>query len=131
MEARLSSQKLSDLGETLCKWRNKLRCTLLELQQLTGYLQFCFQVIPLSKSFICALYNFQSSFNSNLTMRRIPFQAQKDIKWWSCMAVEWNGIRFISPSRAEIHVHTDASGKKGIGGYVGAQVFSQKNPQQY
>jgi hypothetical protein len=46
------------------------------------------------------------------------------------MAVQWNGIHFISPKRKTIHVYTDASGTKGIGGFLGNKWFSKCTPQR-
>jgi hypothetical protein len=99
MEACLSPRKLEDLHNTLLQWSNRSHCTLRELEQLTGYLQFCSQVIPLWQAFIRALYDFQSTFRTPLSCRRIPATAWKDLKWWLGIAINWNGVRFISPKR--------------------------------
>lgn len=130
MEARLSPRKLADLHELLRDWHRRSHCTLCKLEQLTGYLQFCSQVVPLSRAFLRALYDFQATFTSSLTQRRIPGPARKDLSWWFNMAVQWNGIHFISPKRKTIHVYTDASGTKGIGGFLGNKWFSKCTPQR-
>ena len=55
MEARLPPDKLSFLLELLEEWRSISRCTLRQLQELTGYLQFTSQVIPMARAFLRAL----------------------------------------------------------------------------
>jgi hypothetical protein len=52
MEARLPEDKLLFLRNELAAWLSKSSCSLLELQQLTGFLQFASQVIPTSRAFI-------------------------------------------------------------------------------
>ena len=52
MEARLPPDKLSYLTTLLSSWISRTHCTLRQLQELTGFLQFCSQVIPHSRAFI-------------------------------------------------------------------------------
>ena len=56
MEARLPSRKIEFLSSLLSQRKSKTHCTLLELQELTGYLQFCSQVIPYSCAFLCSFH---------------------------------------------------------------------------
>ncbi|KAF8986161.1 hypothetical protein BDQ17DRAFT_1436367 [Cyathus striatus] len=67
MEARLSVEKLKFLSSTLQIWQVKSICFLKELQKLVGFLQFCSQVIPRSRTFIHHLIDFSMKFSS-------PFQ---------------------------------------------------------
>ncbi|GLB36092.1 hypothetical protein LshimejAT787_0303800 [Lyophyllum shimeji] len=131
MEARLGPDKLAYLQSLLDDWSQKATCTLKELEELTGYLQFCSQVIPTSRAFIRSLYDFRNSFSSPFAKRRLPRPARHDIAWWRAFAAEWNGIRFLSPNRETIDVYTDASGTKGMGGVFGAQWFSARMPRRY
>jgi len=43
----------------------------------------------------------------------------------------WSGIRLIRPHRHHIHVYTDASGKKGIGGWHQNHAFSSSLPRRH
>jgi len=101
MEARLPLYKLEYLSLVLSSWVKRSQCTLRELQELVGYLQFCSQVIPyaLARAFIRSLFDFTSSFRSPFSHRTIPRAARRDLNWWCRFAVSWNGIHFISPSR--------------------------------
>jgi hypothetical protein len=131
MEARLPAEKLSYLTDILVKWRSKSHCTLHELQELTGYLQFCSQIIPFSKAFLPALFDFSVSFHNPFARRRITRPARRDLNWWLTYSSAWNGIHLIVPDRPTLHVYTDASGSKGAGGTLGNRWFSCRIPHRY
>ena len=131
MEARLPQAKLDYLMELLSNWQCHTHCILRELQELTGFLQFASQVIPTSRAFIRALFDFSATFPSPYSRRRIPSLAHRDIDWWSQFARSWNGTHFISPHHETVHIYTDASGSKGIGGIFGTHWFSARTPRRY
>jgi hypothetical protein len=131
MEARLPVDKLSYLADLLYKWYSKTHCTLRELQELTGYLQFCSQIIPFSMAFLRSLFDFSSSFKSSFARRRITRPARRDISWWLTYSSAWNDVHFIAPDRPVLHVYTDASGSKGAGGVLDSQWFSCRIPRRY
>nr|VWO98972.1 Dual O-methyltransferase/FAD-dependent monooxygenase CTB3 (Cercosporin toxin biosynthesis cluster protein 3) [Includes: O-methyltransferase (EC, FAD-dependent monooxygenase (EC ] [Ganoderma boninense] len=131
MEARLPPDKLSYLLELLRSWECRTRCQLLELQELTGYLQFCSLVIPFSRAFIRSLFNFMASFTSPYAHRHIPRPVRRDISWWLNLATRWNGIAIIDPARPQIAIHTDASGTKGAGGVLQDMWFAVRIPRRY
>jgi hypothetical protein len=114
MEVSLPAEKLTYLLELLTLWSQRTHCRLHELQELTGFLQFASQVVPTSHAFLRNFYDFSIEFKL-FTRRRIPKLVHQDITWWLCFASEWNSVRFFTPSRVTIHVHTDASGLKGLG----------------
>lgn len=91
----------------------------------TGFMQFTLQVIPLSRAFLCSLYDFSTSFPSSLLIqRRISKPACCDLTWWRTFMADWNSICFISPSWPSVNIFTDASSKKGLGGHFGSEWFS-------
>jgi hypothetical protein len=120
MEARLPADKLSYLHELLSSWTQCTHAQLCDVEVLTGFLQFTSQVIPISRAFLRGLYDFQGEFGTQFSRRRVSKAARCDIAWWSVLVMEWNGVRFIVPHRATVHIHTDASGKKGLGGHFKA-----------
>lgn len=129
MEVHLPAEKLKYLQELTFSWSFRKRCTQHDIDKLTGFLQFTSQVIPMSRAFLRSLYDFAASFPSTpQASRHISSAAQKDIEWWNFVAPNWNGVRFISPARRIIDVFTDASGKKGIEGYLGSEWFSARCP---
>jgi hypothetical protein len=135
MEARLPHDKLLYLRGLLDIWRKKRSCTLRELQELTGFLQFASQVIPHARSFIRRLHDFASRFpsHSTCTARHIPSGAQYDIRWWSVFSDKWNGIRLLGLDLGPpIEVFTDTSGTKGsTRGLSGNQVVLKSMPTAF
>jgi hypothetical protein len=109
----------------------RTHCTLKELEELTGYLQFASQVIPNSQAFISALYNFTTTFSSPFTHCHIPRSAHCDISLWCTFTQERNRIHFIAPSCDIVHVYPNTSGRKGLGGVLDAHWFSACPPWRY
>ncbi len=130
MEARLPMPKLRFLRELLMAWEFKRTCTLRELQELVGFLQFSSQVIPASRTFIRRLIDFSMSFTCPFTKRHVPAAARADLAWWSTYAESWNGVRLLQQARQTLHVHTDASGTKGIGGTFGVDWYASRVPHR-
>lgn len=129
MEARLPRDKLLALRAELQFWSLRDTCTLLELQSLLGYLHFCLQVIPYSRSFLRRLINFSTTFPTSFVVRRIPLAAKKDLRWWLEHSLAWNGIQLVKDGGGElVEVFTDASGTKGIGGSWDREWFSLLPP---
>ena len=132
MEARLPSGKLFFLRDMLSAWSVKTRCTLLELQEFTGFLQFASQVIPRSRSYLRRLFDFSKTFSTAHSSRCIPSSARADIRWWAIFSQVWNGVRLIGPDRSDsIPIYTDASGRKGLGGIYGECWFSTRCPRRH
>ena len=128
MEARLPPGKLCYLWEILDSAIVAGSMSLVQVQELTGFLQFASQVIPHSRAFLCQLIDFSMTFASPFMYRRVPAYARADIHWWHSFAHIWNGVHFISPSQHTVHVYTNASSMKGIGGILGNKWFSPHVP---
>jgi hypothetical protein len=128
MEARLPEEKLSYLRTLLLEWLARRSCSLHDLQHLVGFLQFCSQVIPHSRAFLRRLINFSTTFKSRHAIRHIPAYARAEIRWWLVYTWKWNGVCLITPPRETVHVYTDESGKKGIGGIFENEWFSSRVP---
>lgn len=131
MEARLPPDKLQYLRELLQIWARKHSATLRETQELVGFLQFCSQVIPRSRTYIRRLIDFSMNFTSSFQVLRIPAGAHADIRWWSIFCSVWNGVRILSTASAPLQVYTDASGTKGLGGLFGKSWFSSRIPRRF
>ncbi len=114
MEARLPPAKLTYMDELLVSWKARTHCSLHELQELTGFLQFASQVIPLARSFLQALYNFSAQFTSTMACRRLPAQQRRTSPGGIRPPLHGMVSRLLSPTCETVHVHTDASGSKGI-----------------
>lgn len=131
MEARLPADKLDRLHALLSTWCLRDRCNLRELQELIGLLHFAATVVPFSRAFIRRLIDFSSHFPSQFSVRHLPRSAHSDILWWYHFVRRWNGVRLITPTRPVLHVYTDASGTKGLGGILGNKWFSARVPHRF
>ena len=131
MVARLPADKLAHLRQLLASWLRKDCATLREVQELVGFLQFCSQVIPRSRTYIRRLLDFSTKFKSPFQRLRIPNGARSDLRWWSLFCATWNGVRIISPPMDALQVFTDASGTKGLGGIFGDHWFSSRIPRRF
>ena len=123
MEARLPPDKLCYLREILDSAMVAGSMSLVQVQELTGFLQFALQVIPYSRAFLHRLIDFSITFASPFTRCWVLAYARADIHWWHSFAHIWNGVHLITPSQHIVHVYTDASGMKGIGGILGDKWF--------
>jgi hypothetical protein len=131
MEARLPDDKLSYLRELLCHWEAKTRASLHKVQELSGFLQFCCQVIPNSRPFLRRIFDFQSKFRSPFCRLRVPTGVRSDIAWWAIFSKQWNGVRLLRPSLPLMDVYSDASGWKGIGAVLDHRWFASRIPRRY
>jgi hypothetical protein len=130
MEARLPADKLAYLHNILDAAIRSPALSLKQIQELVGFLQFSAQVIPHSRPFIRRLIDFSMTFKSPFSRRRTPAYARADLRWWHSFCNVWNGIRLIQPTLPTVHVYTDASGRKGIGGIFDQRWFSARVPRR-
>ncbi|KAG5717591.1 hypothetical protein E4T56_gene5241 [Termitomyces sp. T112] len=131
MEICLPQDKLAYLQELMATWSQRRRCTLHDLDELTGFLQFTSQVIPMARAFLRGLYDLATAFpKTPFTSRHITKTACRDIQWWATIAPDWNGIRIITPMRKTANIFTDASGAKGLGGHFGTEWFAARCPHR-
>ena len=126
---------------------NKHRCALLalhttlsqktishrSLEKLLGFLSFCARVIPLGRPFLRNLFNLLRKFSHRPAMSRsrLSSPAKRDLQWWTILLPLWSRVRLIQPSRPRVHLYTDASGSKGIGGWWSSSAFSARIPRRY
>src|SRR5205807_10658631 len=98
---------------------NTASLSLLELQQITGYLNFVTIVVPLGRTFLRRMYNMQLYFPSHAghCRRRISTEAHKDLIWW-LKVLRTAPERSISKGvRGRVTMWSDASGTKGLGAF--------------
>jgi len=132
MEARLPRDKHSRALSAVQEILHRGSANFLTLRSLIGFLSFCTRVIPLGRPFLRNLFNFLYTCAANpRSNRRLSAPATRDLKWWSTFLKNWPGKRLIRQSRHEIHVYTDASGTKGIGGWWGPHAFSSRMPRRH
>lgn len=81
MVIRLPSKKLRKAKQLVQNAVNQRFLTLLDLQKMTGYLNFVVAVVPLGCPFLPHLYNIQLFFSKEQRYRRkhISSEARKDL----------------------------------------------------
>lgn len=131
MEAHLLDNKLLYLTSLLAKWETKWFSSLTEVQELSGYLQFCYQVIPHSRSFLCCIFDFQSKFNNSFTKLCIPSSVKSNIVWWPTFSKHWNGVQLLQPLLPSLDLYTDVSSWKGLSGVFGHRWFASHIAWQF
>jgi len=114
MEARLPDEKKSRAMSGIELMLAKPMTTTKQLEKLLGLLEFCVSVFPLGRPFLRHVWNmFRKSKKGRY---RLTTAARQDLSWWRRFLPIWSGISVIQPSRRMLHVATDASRTKGIGG---------------
>jgi hypothetical protein len=117
MQARLPAEKYDKAINLVTAYLKRRSITQLELQSIIGFLSFAAKVVPLGRPFLCRLYNALSA-SSPFQNTRLTADMKADLDWWSSFLLQWSGITIIRPSRSTAFIWTDASGTKGIGGYM-------------
>ena len=121
MEARLPAEKKERALQLISGLAARKSCTMLDLQRVTGLLNFLSKVIPLGRTFCRRLYDLEQRFppgGGRQTLHRIPLAVRKDLTWWQNLLPNHNGILIIQAHRCRWRLWTDAAGKKGIGVFI-------------
>ena len=61
----------------------------------------------------------------------IPSKVKRDLYWWNTLLKNWSSHSIASRKRCTYEVWTDASGKKGIGGWNKSELFSTRVPARH
>ena len=119
MIIRLPTRKLAKAKKLVAAAVNMDAHTLLDLQTLTGFLNFVCIVTPLGRTFLRRLYDMQIYFPARGGQHRrlISSEASTDLRWWlAALAMEpERSIR--RRDRETISLWLDAAGRKGLGAF--------------
>jgi len=119
MEIRLPTKKLQKARTIAQTASMTTSFSLLELQTITGYLNFVCIVVHLGRAFLRRLYNMELYFPniSRHYRRRVSAEAHKDLTWWA-QVLKGVPVRSIREEMRDIVcLWSDASGTKGLGAY--------------
>lgn len=119
MVVRLPSKKLEKARTIVSKAMEMTSFSLLDLQKITGYLNFIAIVVPLGRTFLRRLYNMELYFprSSRNQRRRISREARKDLAWWS-QVLSQNPERSIRRrEQNKVLTWSDAASTKGLGAF--------------
>ena len=130
MVIRLPPKNLHNARTLVEKATTSRLLSLLEIQQLTGYLNFVSQVVPLGRTFLRGLYNMELNFppGSRHNRKRISSETQRDLAWWST-ALLHPLERSIANSRREvIRAWSDAASTQCFVGFYLRQNQAHPGP---
>jgi len=119
MVVHLPQKKLFKAQAIVQRATGQKSLSLLEIQKITGYLNFVSTVIPLGRTFVRHLYNMELFFppGSRHQQRRISREAQRDLSWWA-EALSRAPARSIAKRKREvIRAWSDAASTKGLGAF--------------
>ena len=98
---------------------NQTSLSLLDLQKITGYLNFVATVVPLGRTFLRRLYNMQlyiPPLKKNYR-RRISREARKNLLWWQRALTTAPERSVKKEARDTIAIWSDAASTKGLGAF--------------
>ena len=106
------------------------------LEETLGFLSHCCQVVPIGRAFLRNLFSLFQKATLAICSSHPPYAylthaARQDLQWWLIFLNLWScsiPIQTID-ARPTFHIATDASGKKGIGGVFGKEVFASRVPR--
>ena len=121
MEARLPPDKLQRAIDRVAGTLKKQGIQHYNLESLVGLLSFATKVIPLGRPSRRSLY---SALAKNKHFYTLNGAMKADLRGWLQLLRRLNGIclRRLAAKRHTFHAWTDASEKKGYGGYLLQQV---------
>ena len=119
MIVRLPLKKLEKGRTIVTTAREKYSLSLLEIQKITGYLNFVAVVVTLGRTFLRHLYNMELYFPSrSISYRRgISQEARRNLTWWSKVLANSPERSIMPRERNEVATWSDAASTKGQGVY--------------
>ena len=122
MVIRLPSKKLEKARTIIESAHTATSLSLIELQRITGFLNFVTVVVPLGRTFLRRLYNMELHFPDNGAQgrncrRRITREAHQDLKWWQQLLASAPERSIQVERRDIVALWSDASGTKGLGAF--------------
>ena len=120
-EARLSTEKVNKLGDTLTKVLGKNKCSKRELLSLVGSLNFACKVVVPGRAFLSRMISLSYSVQELHHKIYLNKQVTQDIHLWKSFIEIWNGKNLFldktETSSDDMHFFKDAAGTIGHGGY--------------
>ena len=132
MQASLPNEKLIRIREFLKKITKVKSLPKRELLSLLGHLNFAMRIIPQGRSFVSRLLDVAKSVPNLYDVIKLDEGCQSDIRFWSALLDQWNGISFFYNDFVEtsssLKFFTDAAPSVGYGGFYDNQWFAKPWP---
>lgn len=134
MEARLPSDKLVKILETLAEFHHKKKCTKREMLSLVGRLSFACKVVPAGRFFLRRLIDTAHKVQNLNYHIYLNADTHADLRWWEEFLTTWNGkslfLESTWSSPEVTHLYTDAAGSIGYGAYYDGRWFNGSWPSE-
>ena len=131
LQLRLPEPKLTELRQTLERWREKNSCTKRELLSLVGQLHHASAVVKPGHTFLRRLIDLSTTVTKLHHHIRLKNSARSDIQWWHSFLAIWNGISYLPPAEPHYFIESDASGSWGGAAIWGCQWFHFRWPDSW
>lgn len=130
MQASLPKDKLLRIRSFLESFLVAPTVSKRDMLSLLGHLNFAMRIIPQGRSFISRLLTLAYSVNSLFDSIHLDDGCRSDLRFWSLLLNNWNGISFfyneVFESSAALELFTDAAPSIGFGGFFQGQWFAEK-----
>ena len=119
MVIQLPAKKLMKASHIIQNAKTLRYLSLLELQQITEYLNFITTVILLGRTSLHRLYNMELYYPPGIwyTKRRVSPEAQKDLDWWANTLSHVPARSMALKTLDVIYAWSDAASTKGLGAF--------------
>ena len=125
MEARLPPDKLYKCSALLSYFLHRKKATLMEVQSLTGLLNFACSVIVPGSAFLRWLIDPTVGIQSSHHLIQLSKDVKEDLKVWQSFLSNFNGRFFFLEetwySSSKLDLYTDASRASGFGAIFGSR----------
>lgn len=119
MTIRLPQKKLTKARHLVRNAIELNSLSLVDIQRITGYLNFLTTVVPLGRTFLRRLYNMEVHFppGGKICKRRLSREAKKDLSWWRQILENTPERSIALRVREVVEAWSDAASSEGLGGF--------------
>ena len=128
LEARLPTDKLSNIKAALSSWMSRRQCFKEELLSLIGTLSFMAKVVRACRTFLRRMIDFSTKVPHRRDTIQLDDGFRLDLQWWAAFTTPWSGHSFFllhhwTPA-PDLHLFTDSSSEIGFGAYLHGEWFN-------
>ena len=125
----IPTEKLQDILDTCCSWRERTHCNKKQLQSLLGSLLYISKCVRTSRFFLNRLLDVLRAMEDK-KQTLITVDAKRDINWFIKFLPTYNGVTFFDYRPVNHSIELDAS-LQGLGARWGNQVYAMSLPLGY
>jgi len=131
MTIRLPAKKLTKARHLVRNAIEQNSLSLVDIQRITGYLNFLTTVVPLGRTFLRRLYNMELYFppGGRNFKRRLSCEAKRDLSWWNQILENTPERSIAIRVREVVQAWSDAASSEGLGGFFTEPTQNAPQPQ--